>query len=296
MFHYAIQWDGTDLVVMRDQDINKISTEHDFTQMQGHSAYESYSEQSGALPIVMATKTGGSIDLDLTGISFIDIPDAPVTNLTPWNKALDFSGSSERAVQVSTQSYVNPMMMNGLAGPTIALPNEPGKTAPTSGARPWATACVFKYDGHNSNQHIWNAGEGVNADNINLRMSASGYLYFGWGRDGAGINECTLGGVLSTEKWFGVYIGFTGSRLSSSDATAANLAQCFDIYLMRLNDAGTAWTTRIGTLTDAEGNRSIAGNWSQTGYRMDRANTGQLSIGGRGSNRSFRGKDASFVT
>ena len=63
---------------------------------------------------------------------------------------------------------------------------------------------------------------------------------------------------------------------------------------MRLNDAGTQWTTRIGTLTDADGNRSIASNWSG-GYRMDRANTGQLSVGGRGANRSFHGKVASMV-
>ena len=65
---------------------------------------------------------------------------------------------------------------------------------------------------------------------------------------------------------------------------------------MRLNDAGTAWTTRIGTLTDAEGNRSIASNWTQTGYKMTQSNTGQLSLGGRGANRSFHGKIASFVT
>ena len=295
VFHYAIQWDGTDLVVMRDQDINKISTEHDFTQMQGYSAYESYSEQSGALPIVMATKTGGSIDLGLTGISFIDIPDAPVTNLTPWNKALDFSGSSERAVQVSTSSGVNPIMMTGLSRTTSVA--SAGNTSSDGYSRPWATACVFKYDGNNSNQHIWNAGEGSSGDNIYLRISATGYLYFGWGRSGSPseINECSLGGSLSTEKWFGVYIGHNGTRLSAGDATAANLAQCFDIYLMRLNDAGTAWTTRIGTLTDAEGNRSIASNWYQSGSRMDRATTGQLSIGGRGSNRSFHGKVASMV-
>ncbi|MCH2197087.1 hypothetical protein, partial [Kordia sp.] len=43
-------------------------------------------------------------------------------------------------------------------------------------------------------------------------------------------------------------------------------------------------------------NRSIESNWTQTGYRMDRATLGQLSIGGRGSNRSFHGKVAAFMT
>ena len=293
-YNYAIQWDGTDLVVMADTDLNKLNSEHDYTQMSRFSAYESYTEQSGALPIVLAAKTGGSMNLDLTGLSFVDIPEAPVVNLTPWNKALDFSGSSERALQVSTSSAVNPMMMNGLAVTTSA-PSASGNTSSDSFARPWATACVFKYDGHNSNQHIWNQGEGVGGDNVYLRMSASGYLYFGWGRDGSGINECSLGGSLSTEKWWGVYIAHNGTRYNSGNATASNLADAFDIYLMRLNDAGTEWVTKLGTLTDAEGNRSIASNWTQTGYRMDRSNVGGLSIGGRGANRSFHGKVASFV-
>ena len=292
-YHYAIQWDGTDLVVMRDTDLNKINNEHDYTQFQTYSAYENYAEQSGALPLVMATKTGGSMDLTLTGLSFVDIPAAPVTNLTPWTKALDFSGSSERAMQVSTSSAVNPLMMNGLAVTTSA--GDVGKTSSSSTARPWATSIVFKYDGHNSNQHIWNQGEGVGGDNVYLRMSANGYLYFGWGRDGSGINECQLGGVLDTAKWWGVYVAHNGTRLSGGNATAANLAECFDIYLMRLNDEGTQWVTKIGTLTDAEGNRSIASNWHQTGYRMDRSNVGGLTLGGRGANRSFHGKIASFV-
>lgn len=293
-YNYAIQWDGTDLVVMADTDLSKLNNEHDYTQMERYSAYENYAEQSGALPLVMAAKTGGAVNLELLGLSFVDIPAAPVTNLTPWTKALDFSGSSERAQQVSTSSAVNPMMMNGLSVLTSG-PSSAGMTSNNAYSRPWATACVFKYDRNNSNQHIWNQGEGVGGDNIYLRMSASGYLYFGWGRDGAGVNECTLGGVLSTDKWFGVYVAHNGHRLSSSNATAANLASAFDIYLMRMNDAGTQWTTRIGTMTDAEGNRSIASNWDTTGYRMDRSNVGGLTIGGRGSNRSFHGKVASMV-
>jgi hypothetical protein len=293
-YHYAIEWDGTNLTVLRDTDISKFSNEHDKYQFQSYSCYENYAEQSGDLPLVMATKTGGTMTLTMSGISLVDIPAAPVSNLTPWTKALDFSGSSERAQQVSTSSSVNPLMMNG-QGTTVLEPISAGDTSSDGAARPWATACVFRYDGNNSNQHIWNQGEGVGGDNIYLRMSANGYLYFGWGRDGSGINECSLGGSLSTSLWWGVYVAHNGTRLNSSNATAANLADCFDIYLMRLNDAGTEWTTRLGTLTDAEGNRSIASNWHQTGYRMDRANTGALTLGGRGANRSFHGKVASMV-
>ena len=257
------------------------------------SAYQWYPVADQSRQVVMGI-VNTTMDISTSGLNEVANPAPPVDNLTSWSKALDFSGSSERAIQVSTSSAVNPLMMNGLAQTTSAPVSADG-TSSDGFARPWATACVFKYDGNNSNQHIWNQGEGVGGDNIYLRISANGYLYFGWGRDGSGINECSLGGSLSTDKWWGVYIAHNGTRLSGNNATAANLADCFDIYLMRLNDAGTAWSTRLGTLTDAEGNRSIASNWTQTGYRMDRSNTGGLSIGGRGANRSYNGKVASMV-
>ena len=251
----------------------------------------------GADTVYTVTVTRGNSYGSRTGQMTITATDVtpPQTNLTPWTKALDFSGSSERALQVSTSSGVNPMMMTGLSSTTSFAAS--GQTSSDGYSRPWATACVFKYDGNNSNQHIWNAGEGSSGDNIYLRISATGYLYFGWGRSGttSAINECGLGGSLSTDKWWGVYIGHNGTRLSTAQATPTNLAECFDIYLMRLNDAGTEWVTKLGTLTDAGGNRSIASNWYQSGARMDRATTGQLSIGGRGANRSFHGKVASMV-
>ena len=217
----------------------------------------------------------------------------PTTMLTPWNKALDFSGGSERAQMVSTSSTWNPLMLRGISGTTSVAPATVGNTTDSLNGAPWATAIVFRYDGHNSNQHIWNAGEGNTGDNIYLRMSANGYLYFGWGR-GSSNNECSLGGALATDTYWGVYIASNGTRLSGNNATAANLSASFDIYLMRINDSGN-WVTKIGTKTDAEGNRSIPSNWTSNGVRMDRSTLGSFTVGGRGSNRSFHGKVASMV-
>ena len=267
----GLVWDGYTMVQGTLADVGADTT-YTITVTRGNS----YGSRTGSMTVTATDETP-----------------AP-TNDTPWTKALDFSGSAERALQVSTGSNYNPLMMAGLAA-QVSPPTDLTQTSAHPYSRPWATACVFKYDGHNSNQHIWNAGEGVNGDNIYLRMSANGYLYFGWGRDGSGINECSLGGSLDTAKWWGVYIGHNGTRYSSGNATASNLAECFDIYLMRLNDAGNAWTIKVGTQTDGSGNRSIASNWTTTGYRMDRATTGQMSIGGRGANRSFHGKVASMV-
>jgi len=185
-------------------------------------------------------------------------------------------------------------MKMGSAGNIVAAPTTSGNTSADTLARPWATSIVFKYDGNNSNQHIWNVGEGAGStdDNIYLRLSSSGYLYFGWGRDGA-LNECEilfLGTSINTNHWHGIYIGYNGTRLSGANATPQNLANCFDIRWFTTNNGGT-W----GSWMD---NKSTASNWNNgsTGGRMDRQIEGRFTIGGRGNNRNFHGKVAACVS
>ena len=286
-YHYAIEWDGTNLTVLRDADISRFSNEHDKYQFSGYSCYENYASQSGDLPLVMAVKGGGALSLTMSGISLVDVPSAPVSNQTPWNYALDFSGSSERAQMVNSGTLYNPMMMGGES--VSASAGVSGSTSSDTDARPWATTIVFNADGNNSNQHIWNLGEGSGSsdDNIYLRLQADGKLRFGWGRDGA-VNECqilALNGV-TINNWHGVYIAHTGARFNASQSVAANLAAAFDIRLMSSAD-------NFATLS---GNASTSVSWVSTGNRMDRGFNGGLTIGGRGANRNFHGKVASFVT
>tara|TARA_R110002012_G_scaffold50825_8_gene131462 strand:+ start:2861 stop:5620 length:2760 start_codon:yes stop_codon:yes gene_type:complete len=211
---------------------------------------------------------------------------APVTtNNTPWTKALDFSGSNEHAKQVNSSTTVNAIRQGGQAGSSGNNPTT-SKTSTSSNARPWAAAIVFKIDGNNSNQHIWNQGEGSgsNDDNIYLRLDSSRNLYFGYGRNGD-ANECKIGG-LSTSKWYGVYIGHTGGRFNASGSTATNLSDAFEIKLMQdSDDFNTVYTH--GTATQ----------WTNgtTGNTMQRQAYGDFTIGGRGSNRNFHGKVASMV-
>ena len=230
-------------------------------------------------------------DLDTANVTWSDLQEVAnpsvATILTPFTKALDFSGSSERVKQVSSSTDYMPLAMNGLAATTSAPAG--GVTTSLDGdSRPWATAVVFKADGNNSNQHIWNQGEGEGTgnDNIYVRLSASKNLYFGWGRDGD-LNECqiTSGGTIATNQWYGLYVAHNGTRLSAGDATAANLADCFDIYLMSSADNFNV----VGN------NLSTESTWLNTGDRMDRTVAGDFTIGGRGSNRSFHGKVASMV-
>jgi len=285
-YHYAIQWDGTDLVVMSDTDMSKLTGTNDYSQMNRYSAYESYGEQSGDLPLVMATKSSGSLTLKMSGISFIDIPAAPVSIVTPWTKAIDFSGSAERMQQEGggTSARNTLYLPNGVTVPEHGT--DPALTSNHTDARPWATAIVFKVDGHSSNQHIWNHGEGQNGDNIYLRMNSAGHLYFGWGIDG-GNNECKIvDDPLDTNRWYGVYVAHRGPRFTSGDATASNLASAFDIYV-------TDSVEEFGSFPD--GNRSISSQWTATGNRMNRSIKGNTFLGGRDANRSFHGKVASFV-
>jgi len=226
--------------------------------------------------------TIGTFEIQATNV-------APVqTMLTSWNKALDFSGGSEYAKQVSNYSYTNALSM-GFTGTTVPVNTiDVSKTSNHFYSRPWAISTVFKLDGNNSNQHIWNYGEGASstADNIYLRTDQWNALYFGWGRDGA-KNEYLISTNLGTAAWYGIYIAHKGARYSSSDATAANLASQFDIKLMFYS--GGSW------IFNPNPTYGGASTWVTTGARMDRAVGGHMTIGGRGANRNFHGKVASMV-
>ena len=231
----------------------------------------------------------GSFEVEVTDV-------APVqTNDTPWTKAIDFSGGSEHLKQVTQSTGSNAIRMNGLS--QLATANsDSSKTSSHSYSRPWATAIVFQTPNNNTNQHIWNSGEGAGSgdDNIYLRMTGSnGELYFGWGREGVGYNEYHIGNFggsynQSTGQWWGIYISHDGTRLNSSDATPANLVNAFDIRLMGTNDVSPVFSSLYDVGSDVS-------NWVSTGVRMDRAITGDFTIGGRGSNRNFHGKVASMI-
>jgi len=286
-YHQAIEWDGTDLVVIRTSDLTDLTSRH-VSELDASKVYkvEGYTAQSGTLPLVFATKSGGSMLITTSGMQVIDIPSAPATILTPWTKAIDFSGSNERMHQEGGGTQYN-NVMNLPTGITVPEhSSDASLTSNDSDARPWATAVVFKPNGNSSNQHIWNHGEGVNGDNIYLRLNSDGHLYFGWGIDG-GNNECKIkDDPLNTNRWYGVYVAHRGPRFSSGDATPANLASAFDIYV-------TDSSTELDTLDG--GNRSISSRWVATGNRMNRSVAGNTFIGGRDSNRSFQGKVASMV-
>jgi len=226
----------------------------------------------------------GSLELTITN------EDAPApTNLTSWTKAVDFSGGNEHLKQVSTSGNNNALRMANLSATASAHSSNSDYTSDHSNARPWATAIVFKTDRNSSNQHIWNSGEGASTgnDNIYLRIDANGQVYFGWGREGSGYNECEVHSIssLGSSQWYGIYIAHKGTRLSGSNASASNLADAFDIRVMSSGDS-------FATLGS---NLSTSANWTSTGNRMDRSVVGDFTIGGRGSNRNFHGQVASMV-
>ena len=236
----------------------------------------------------IVASVGNTMPISASGVSENANP-VVSTSLTSFSKALDFSGSSERAAQVTQDSNRIPMKMNGQASLITGTPTS-GYTSSNASAKPWATAVVFKIDGNSSNQHIWNCGEGAgdNDDNIYLRVDAAQNLYFGWGRSGA-LNECRIATAISSAFWYAVYIGHDGRRWASAGATPGNLYTTFDIRMMSSHDSfATSW--------DAGDYNAWNQASSTTGGRMDRGFTGEMTIGGRGANRNFHGKVASFVT
>ena len=280
-YDYAIEVNGTSAWLIACN-VNSIMNEPSPADGGTFShTYEATSiEDTAPVTICMAAlNTTG--DISTTDIETIDTPAAPAGIITSWTKALDFSGSSERAEMVSTSTVYNPMMM---AGTSQTVAQNGGLTS----GHPWATACVFKIDGNNSNQHIWNVGEGAGStdDNISLRVDSGGALFFEWGRDGA-RNSYLVATNLGSAAWYGLTVAHKGMRFSGADATNANLQSVFDIDLWY--NSGGNWIQNPNT---PAGTRT----WTATGGRMDRSVTGSLTIGGRGSNRSFHGKVASFVT
>lgn len=269
-----------------------------FKQQTGNQGYGLTSIDVMILGVAQPSNAAGldASDVDWTGLSEVAIPAPAATITTSWTKALDFSGGSERAKQTDSGTAYTPMKMAGLAT-TVTSPST-GFTSNDGSAKPWATSIVFKIDGHSSNQHIWNLGEGASSgnDNIYLRLTSGRQLFFGWGREGTGYNECSVrpSGAGSswqagTTNWYGIYIAHTGERLSGTNATAANLADCFDIRLM---GSSNSWATAGHSDT----NISLSSRWTSTGVRMDRQFAGDLTIGGRGGNRNFHGQVAAFVT
>jgi len=212
---------------------------------------------------------------------------APVqTNSTLWNKALDFSGSNEHLKIVSSNSTIMALRMKGMSV-TAAAPLTSGYTSNDYYALPWATSIVFKSDNNNSNQHIWNSGEGSSSgnDNIFLRQSSDGKLWFGWGR-GSTNNEVRISGSLDSSKWYGVYIAHNGARYSNP--TTAQLVDTFDIRIMSTDDSFASVGSEVSNTT----------NWNYgtpNGYPLNYNVLGDFTIGGRGGNRNFHGKVASFV-
>lgn len=288
---------GRDLVMFHDTASNKLHmTHHGVTGGTGETmdtptviSNLHMTPGSSDVDITIGLSIGSSTNVDITTTGITEVNN-PVVNtmVTNWTKALDFSGSNEYLVQTSTSAnYNQPLKMSG-SSVTASLNADNSKTSSDTNSRPWATTMVFKADLNNSNQHIWNSGEGAGTgdDNIYLRLTAAGSLMFGWGREGTGYNECRIANQsISSSNWYGVYIAHKGARFNSADATASNLALGFDIRLMSSADSFAS----LGS------NLSTASNWTDTGARMDRDVTGSLTIGGRAGNRNFHGKIASMV-
>lgn len=224
-------------------------------------------------------------DISTDDIETITTPTPAPSHLTSWTKALDFSGS-EYTKQVSNSMIYQPMQMNGLAN-TVSGHSTLGYTSNSSSSRPWATAVVFKSDGYSGNQMVWNQGEGSVSgnDNMFVNVTANGTVNFGWGRSGVGYNQCQILTNISSSTWYAVYIAHSGERLSGNNASAANLADCFDIRIMSSADSFASLSSNL----------SVAANWVVTGVRMDRTIAGDFTVGGRGTGYSYRGKVASMV-
>ena len=247
---------------------------------------------AGPHTIVIGT-VSAETSLSTSGIGEITAPVAP-SILTSWDKALDFSGSSEYLKHMSGNATASKNPLGLSSGTFITKNSNPLYTATSSSSRPWAATIVFKADGNNSLQTIWNNGEAFynNGDNFGLEIDANNTLWFYWGQGAStsnNYNKCYVQIGIDTSKWYGVYIAHKGGRLSGNDATSANLGECFDIRVMSSADSFT-------TISPNRSGSNSGGNWQVTGRRMDKAVNGLYTIGATASyQKRFYGKVASSV-
>ena len=97
-------------------------------------------------------------------------------------------------------------------------------------------------------------------------------------------------GTLIQTHGTGVISAFNGTRLSGANATAANLADCFEV---RLFSDATNW--QISSAPDSSTSTLWGLAQSSTGGKMDRQFRGSMTMGGRSSNRNWHGKISSMV-
>lgn len=290
VYSYGFEVNGTD-VYMISGSAGDLSNQPSpgaggtFTRTKTISSY------GGTIPLTLTMATiSAETTLSTDGINEIDTPSVLV--LTPWTKAIDFSGSPESARQSTQDTFTNPLRMGNTAE-LVAAPNTPGTTV--SQGHPWATAVVFKSNGFQGNaQKIWNYG-GSDPDCIWVEQKANGDIFFNWGRLSTGdVNSCKIGTGFHNApvQWHGLYVAHNGTRLSAADATAANLADAFSIRFYRNDPQSGNWAITPG------GELSTAANWTagNTGARMDYRIRSYMDVGGHtGTAFDYHGKIASMV-
>ena len=291
-YDYAIEWDGTDLHVIRCN-INSITTQPGVSAggvFSFTTTYSNYSGQTSPLPIVMATKSGGGMALQTSGISKIDIPVASSTGSTSWGSSINFSGSNEYLKQENPSFSTVPMLMNGYINAT-SHNSTSGYTSNDTSARPWVTSVVFKPSAsRTADEYIWNIGESelsYNSKNIFLKINSSNEVYFGWGAHNGYTLECLIGTVTSSN-WYGVSVAFSGAQRNSPVSTT-DLAKCFDI---RIADSGTAWALSTDK-ADTGSNWTYQAPAALTGHNLS---ISSVTVGGRVAGGNFEGQVASMTT
>ena len=292
-YDYAIEVDGTSAWLIACN-INSIMNEPSPSEGGTFShTYEATSIEDTAPVKIHIAVLNTTADISTDDIETITTPTPAPTNSTDWNKALDFSGSNEY-LKHNTWVNANKMPLSIEAGLYISNNSNSLYTANSTSGRPWATTIVFKADGNNSRQTIWNSGEGFfsSSDNFGLEIDSNDTLWFYWSNgvnSTSSANRCYVQIGIDTSKWYGVYIAHKGGRFSSANATQANLGDAFDIRVMSSADS----------FTSISPNRSASnsgGNWQQTGRRMDKTVNGRYTIGGSTTGtQSFYGKVASSV-
>ena len=242
---------------------------------------------------VAANANGDDIDLstvDFTLITKQALPVPPPASLTSWTKALDFSGSPEYAKNV-TQGYNNNVQMTGGVSAVVSKGNYGDDSywethySNEGLSRPFLLSAVFNPDNQTEDAGIFGVCEGdTNSyhDSWYLGIDANNKVFYTVGRPAHGYNRAELF-TATAGNWYGVYVDYSGARLSAP--TETDLNHIFRFFIVDL-------TTQVAT--------RITANWTNVGVTLAEGNAaGHTLIGKTGSPSGttghFKGKIAALV-
>ena len=290
-WNYAFEWDGTDLHVIAHSNLYDLLLNPGIDEGTTFDRVKTITPATGGDQdvVIAVDEFAAQANLTTSNIHIIDIPTGTGSTLTDWHFALDFSGNPEYARNTAMGYSNNPQFSGGRSG--YVSKGSYGDEAywethysNEDNSRPFFLSAVFNPDNQTEDAGIFGIHEGTsgNHDSWYLGIDANNMVYYTVGRPDDGYNRAELF-TAPAGGWYGVYVDYSGARLSTPSVTDLN--HVFRFFQVDL-------TTGVAT--------RITANWTTVGVPFTSYSaSGHTMVGRTGAPADttghFKGKIAACV-